>query len=244
MDTPPVAPRHAGKSAVIADTLRRAILSGAYHHGALLPGEDALAQQFDVSRGTIRRVLAQLGRESLISTRTGVGSTVTFDGRAIDQQLGWGRALTGSGARTSVTVLRMEIVDDPDLAATLDTPGTEFLALDRLRRLEAGAPVSLERSRVPALGDIREVPRRGLINDSLTATLSAAGMHPARGEQWVSVAALSVDDAALLERAAGDQVLHSSRVTRDDDGRLVEKVVSLLDPQHFRIHLTFERPTP
>ncbi|MEU5870182.1 GntR family transcriptional regulator [Glycomyces sp. NPDC047369] len=225
------------KSTIVAESLRTAILSGRYRDGQLLPGEQDLAQRYDVSRGTIRKVLAQLAEESLINTRTGVGSFVAFGGKALDQALGWGRAL--AGAELETTVLRAEIIADPDLAVGVGAASSRFLALDRVRALPDGAPVSLERSRVPATGVLADVPRDGLVDGSLTATLSEAGLTPASGEQWVSVAALDLDDAAILQRAAGTLFLHSTRLVRDARGEFVEKVVSWLDPDHFRVHISF-----
>lgn len=227
------------KSTIVAESLRSAILAGRYRDGELLPGEQDLAQRYDVSRGTIRKVLAQLAEESLINTRTGVGSFVSFGGKAIDQRLGWGRALARGGAELQTTVLRSELVDDPDLAVSVDAASSRFLALDRVRAMPDGTPISLERSRVPAVGALAAVPEAGLVDGSLTATLREAGLLPAAGEQWVSVAGLDLEDAAHLQRAVGTPFLHSTRIVRDAEDAFVEKVVSLLDPDHFRVHISF-----
>jgi GntR family transcriptional regulator len=99
--------------------------------------------------------------------------------------------------------------------------------------------VSLERSRVPALGRLAEAPHRGLVDDSLSATLRASGLVPSAGEQWISAGPLGEADATLLGRAPGTFFLHSTRVARTTDGSFAEKVTSWLDPEHFRIHLNF-----
>ncbi len=223
----------------IAGELRAAILSGAYRNGSLLPGENELAQRFAVSRGTIRRALDALAEEDLIDTRTGIGSFVTFDGQELGDTPSWGRALTVSGTVNRTDVLRAELVRDPDLAASVGSGGMDFLALDRVRRLEDGTAVSLERSRVPALGRVADVPLDGLVDDSLTQTMAAAGLVPAQGDEWIAVTTLDDADAALMGRRPGEAFLHAVRIARDADGRFVEKVVSLLDPQRFRLHLTF-----
>ncbi|RDV44281.1 GntR family transcriptional regulator [Leifsonia sp. ku-ls] len=223
----------------IAGELRAAILSGAYENGSLLPGENELAQRFSVSRGTIRRALDALAEEDLIDTRTGIGSFVTFDGRELGDTPSWGRALTVSGTVNRTDILRAEVVRDPDLAASVGSGGMDFLALDRIRRLEDGTAVSLERSRVPAIGRVADVPFEGLVDDSLTQTMLAAGLVPARGDEWVAVTSLDDADATLMDRRPGEPFLHAVRIARDADGRFVEKVVSLLDPQRFRLHLTF-----
>lgn len=59
--------------------------------GFLLPGEHQLAEEFAVSRGTLREALAELKRRNYIATQSGVGSIVTFDGMVLDQRSGWPR---------------------------------------------------------------------------------------------------------------------------------------------------------
>ncbi|RLP75719.1 GntR family transcriptional regulator [Mycetocola tolaasinivorans] len=235
----PTPKRQPLKRIEIAQQLREAIVEGTYGNGELLPGENELAERFDVSRGTIRRALESLAEEHLVDTRTGIGSFVTFDGHALDQGASWGNALALGGIQTSVRILRAERIVDPELAASVSPTGMEFLALDRLRLLPDGTPVSLERSRVPFVGALARVPEHGLVGDSLTTTMGEAGLIPASGEQWVSATPLSAEDAALLERAHGELFLNSIRITRDADGTFIEKVVSWLDPAHFRLHTYF-----
>lgn len=226
----------------IAGVLAREIHSGALEPGSRLPGEHALTRRFAVSRNTVRQALDELSRRGLISTHAGVGSFVTFDGGLLDNRLGWTRALADQGARVSTEVLRLEAVRDARLAGELEIEGAEFLALDRLRILPEGTPVSLERSRVPLLPALADVPLRGLVDGSLTKTLAAAGVRATHGDEWASVAGLDADQAGLLRRAEGDLFLRTRRVSRGADGRVVEHVTSLLDPARFQLHLGFGEP--
>ncbi|WP_055558174.1 GntR family transcriptional regulator [Streptomyces sp. NBRC 110028] len=226
----------------IAGVLAREIHSGALEPGSRLPGEHALTRRFAVSRNTVRQALDELNKRGLISTHAGVGSFVTFDGGLLDNRLGWTRALADQGARITTEVLRLEAVRDAPLAGELGIEGTEFLALDRLRILPEGTPVSLERSRVPLLPALAQVPLRGLVDASLTKTLAAAGVRATHGDEWASVAGLDADDATLLLRAEGDLFLRTRRVSRGADGRVVEHVTSLLDPARFQLHLGFGEP--
>ena len=56
--------------------LRKQILTGELPAGARLPSEDKLCNTYQLSRGTIRRAIAQLEAERLVSTQHGVGSFV------------------------------------------------------------------------------------------------------------------------------------------------------------------------
>ena len=60
--------------------LRRRLLEGVYPADKPLPGEHRLAEEFEVSRVTIRRTLARLGNEGLVTRRRGSG---TFPGEAV-----------------------------------------------------------------------------------------------------------------------------------------------------------------
>ena len=58
----------------VADSLRQEIESGQYSNQQLLPTEQLLCQRFQISRQTVRRALALLENEGLITRRQGSGS--------------------------------------------------------------------------------------------------------------------------------------------------------------------------
>lgn len=225
----------------IASVLEKEIRTGRLGNGRQLPGEIALAARFAVSRNTMRGALSELARAGLISTRSGKGSYVTFDGRPLDARQGWARALERQGIQTEVTVLRLELHTDPVLAERLGIPSPEFVAIDRMRRIVGGPAISYERSRIPAIPAFRNLPTTGLHSRSLTQTLIDAGLAGDHGEQWVSSRRLTPDEAMLLERGANEWFLHTRRITWTQDDRLSEHVESVLDPVHFRLHLRFEQ---
>jgi GntR family transcriptional regulator len=221
----------------VVDELIRRIESGLMEDGFHLPGEHQLAQEFKVSRGTLREALAELKRRNYIATQSGVGSIVTFDGVALDQRSGWAQALADSGALVNTEVLRLEAVTRPDLLPRFGTE--QFITLDRRRRSNDGTLVSLERSLMPATGGLESLPRVGLIDNSLTITLAAYGYIGECGDQWIGAEPLNAEDAELLGRPVGTVFLKALRTTYDRQNRFMEQVESLLDPVHFRLHLQF-----
>ncbi|WP_348737667.1 GntR family transcriptional regulator [Pseudomonas rhodesiae] len=221
----------------VVDELIRRIEDGMMADGFLLPGEHQLAEEFGVSRGTLREALAELKRRNYIATQSGVGSIVTFDGMVLDQASGWAQALADTGALITTDVLRLEAVTRPDLLNRFGSD--QFIALDRRRRTTDGTAVSLERSLMPASGSLESLPRVGLIDNSLTITLAAYGYVGADGDQWIGAEPLSDEDAELLGRPVGTVFLKASRTTFDRRGRFMEYVESVLDPVHFRLHLQF-----
>lgn len=221
----------------LIDELILRIESGQMAGGFHLPVEGRLADEFGVSHSTLRQALAELKRRKLIARLSHAGSIVTADGIALDGRNGWGQALAENGGLMNTELLRLEAVSRPDLFSRYGTES--FIALDRRRRLTDGTLVSLERSLVPATGDLEGLPRVGLIDDSLTITMAAYGYIAERGDQWISAEALSEEDAILLGRRAGSVFLKTLRVSYDRAGRFMEQIEGLLDPLHFRMHQVF-----
>lgn len=230
----------ASKSVKIAHLLETEIRSGVVGQGAALASENALVKRFSVSRNTVRKSLEILSNKGLITTKSGIGSFVTFDGKTIDDRSGWSVALSSGDAEFATRVLRltrgaMDIANAPTGAET------DFLMVDRLRfRVETGHGVSLERSRVIWRDEFAEVLDRGLEAGSLTDTLHARGLFVASGDEWANVLpALSEEDAHLMGRTAGEPMLLLRRLTRAADSSIIEYVESTLDPALFGLHMEF-----
>ncbi|MEV7969297.1 GntR family transcriptional regulator [Sphaerisporangium sp. NPDC088356] len=219
--------------------LEREIRSGRVPRGARLPGELSLARRFGVSRNTVRTALAELSQAGLIATRTGKGSFVLFDGRPLDSRLGWARALAAQGVETRVRVLGITATSDDELAARLNLDSPEVIAVEHVRETAEGAVISYERSCVPAIEGLEELPTRGLDGGSVIETLVRAGLHADHGEQRLRGRRIDDREAEVLEREPGEWFLATERTSWTADGRFAEHVRSLLDPEHFQLHLAF-----
>lgn len=62
---------------VVYDSIRRAIANGDYAEEERLPGENAMALQYDVSRPVVRAALKRLREEGLVTSRQGSGSYIS-----------------------------------------------------------------------------------------------------------------------------------------------------------------------
>jgi GntR family transcriptional regulator len=232
----------AAKYKQVADSLIRRIQAGEIGSGARLPGEVDLARSYEVSRSTVRQALSNLKRAGLIETWTGAGSFVSYDGAYLDDRVGWSKALAQRGVNTLTRILLFERVDEPELAREFDLADPSFLALDRVRSLASGEAISLERSRVPWRSGFSKVLREGLVEGSLQRTLEAHGRQPVGGFDAISLANLTARDAELLGRSEGDSFLATRRTVHDSAAVLVERVDSLLHPQHFKLRFNFGDP--
>ena len=223
----------------VAQILAREIRSGVVRRGAQLPGENELAKRFSVSRNTVRAALAVLAEDELITTRTGKGSFVLFDGRPLDGRLGWTHALSEQGVETRMRTVRIELVQDPDLADRAGLESPDVIVIERVRQLTDGTAISLERSRIPALDSLRALPERGLVNGSISVTLNRAGLYLDHCEQRLRGRPLTAVEAELLGRADGTWFLHTTRTSWTADDRFAEYADELLDPEHYELSLSY-----
>lgn len=224
----------------LADRIRRGEIS----HRDRLPGELDLAEEFSVSRGTIRQALATLQQGGLISTSLGAGSFVTYDGKPIDDSFSWSKSLAKTGVDAEVRLVALGKLELPSLADELGLPSSDFLAVDRVRVLSSGEVISLERSRLPWRQSFETILATGLVDGSLQSTLSAHGVVSVGGREVIGVAIVGSQDAKLLNRVQGEAFLENEQTSYDADGNVVERVNSLLHPAHFRLENTFGRRPP
>ena len=232
------------KRELIVEKLANQIRRGEIGPGQRLDGEHRLAEEFDVSRGTIRQALGELQRRRLISIQSGIGSFVTYDGHALDQRLGWAQALAEAGSKVATRVLSIEPISRSQIPGLPDDVALEeAIAVRRVRTTpgEGGAvvAVSFECASVPAVGSLRDLPTRGLKDESLWASLREEGLIATNGQQSVDVHQLDEREASILGRPVGSSFLRTVRTSFSSDGQFVEHVLSLLDPAHFTLKLTF-----
>jgi GntR family transcriptional regulator len=91
--------------------LRQQILNGTYHVGEQLPTQEALCQQFAVSRITVRRALADLQTQGLVRNEQGVGAFVVGPPRATPapKKMGFVAELNRAYEETTMKVLSLRV---------------------------------------------------------------------------------------------------------------------------------------
>ncbi|HXY80553.1 MAG TPA: GntR family transcriptional regulator [Gaiellaceae bacterium] len=208
----------------IAESVRRSIRTGLYPPGAQLPSERELAEEFDVSRGTVRHALATLRAEGVVASRKGARGVVLSEPRAqsFSELLSfsaWARSL-GEKPSGRVVELVRRYADAAD-AGRLDVrEGDPVFSLVRVRML-GGTPVMIERTTfVESVG--RRVAAVDLDTDSIYASLAEHGVVFAQARHYVSAIAADADDAALLGVPPGTPLLRQLRRTTSPEGLPLE----------------------
>ena len=90
----------------ISESLRSAIVDGTYPPGSRFPSEVKLAQDFKVSRGTIRTAIDSLEQKGLVVRKQGVGTFVTNLGRItnpLNVFTEWTEVIENNGFEPSVS---------------------------------------------------------------------------------------------------------------------------------------------
>jgi len=102
--------------------LREQILRGVYPSGGKIPNEEALSAQFDVSRITVRRAVADLEVSGLLKKRAGLGTFVTADlPTRQSATLSFVDSMRKTQSETETVVLVVEDAAPPtDIAQQLD----------------------------------------------------------------------------------------------------------------------------
>jgi GntR family transcriptional regulator len=138
----------------VNEILRQRIHDATYQPGERLPSESELAEEFGVSRATVRTVLAKLSVEGLILRRQGDGTYVNERIREVNTHLGglWDftRLIETSGFSASIKALSVEVTEatEDDADALAVDLGEKLLSLKRLF-LADQKPVILAHNLIP-----------------------------------------------------------------------------------------------
>jgi GntR family transcriptional regulator len=208
----------------VADDLRAAIATGGYAPGTRLPSESELAEQYSVSRGTVRQAFAALRADGVIASRRGARRVVIGGPRL--QSFGellsfsrWARAVGEQPAGQVVAMVR-RAATALEAERLMLSEGSQVYFLTRVRLL-TGRPVMIERTAFPErVGAL--VAGFSLETESITERLEELGVVFADAEHIIDSVPASAEDARLLEAKPRVPLLRERRRTIDPLGVPVE----------------------
>ncbi|MBT3313998.1 MAG: GntR family transcriptional regulator [Anaerolineae bacterium] len=138
----------------VNEVLRERIRNATYAPGLRLPSENGLAEEFGVSRATIRTVLAKLSVEGLILRRQGDGTYVNERILEVNTHLGglwdFSRLIESSGFSSSIKALSLQetTATEEDARILAIKAGDKLLWMKRLF-LADEKPVILANNFIP-----------------------------------------------------------------------------------------------
>lgn len=200
--------------AQIDTDLRRRLRAGAFEDR--FPGELELANEYQVSRQTVRDALRRLREEGVLGSSRGRGTWVRKP--RIEQPIGALYSLFGSveamGLEQRSVVRALDVRTDGRVATRLERPAdTELIYLERLRRAD-GEPLALDRAWLPRsiAGPLLDAD---FTHSSLYGELAAlTGTRPTGGSELITAAIPTASVRRVLEIPAGTAVMEVQRLGR------------------------------
>ncbi|HEY1059296.1 MAG TPA: GntR family transcriptional regulator [Limnobacter sp.] len=227
--------------------LREQIIEGHYDTKPL-PGELVLAEQFNVSRVTMRRALQDLVKEGLVARGRGKGTFVKPRSEARSHSLGQSQLLSASAMRLQASgdssdlqlITSKRIIPPPDIATLLHLPSDAIVEkLIRIRELN-GQPVAHLTSFIPQ--DLSgRLCRRRLREFPILVLLEEAGVKVAKARQTISARLADASVAYALGVPVGAPLLAISRVAYDETGRPVQVLKGLYRPDRYDYRIELSR---
>ena len=208
----------------LEERLRHAIESGVLKPEQALPSERDLAEDFAVSRITIRKALEGLVVSGLLDRKQGAGTFVAGRVEKSFSKLTSFSEDMASRGRTarSEWIARIEGTVTPDESLMLGlSPGTPVYRFHRIRFADELA-MALEYSTIPAYA----LPNPAVVRGSLYEALNAAGNRPVRALQRLRAVLFDAQQAHLLGVEPGAPGLLIERRGFLEDGRAVEMTQS------------------
>jgi DNA-binding GntR family transcriptional regulator len=205
----------------LSQAFERAISDGSLPAGSKLENELLLAQQYGLSRPTVRRAVQELVDKGLLVRKRGVGTQVIQPHvrRSVELTSLYDDLARG-GEAPSTEVLTLERVPVPaDVALELDVgAGEEVVALRRLRRTR-GEPLAILTNYLPGRFEptLAELTERGLYQ-----YLRSQGVHLRVAHQRIGARLARADEARLLGEPPRSALLTMQRTAFDDKGAPVE----------------------
>lgn len=207
----------------LAAALRRQIISGALRVGGQLPTEPALADEYGMSRNTVRQAIGLLESEGLVRAIQGKGTFVSDPKSAplpyraslvhnrsqrASGTTAWRRDLRDFG-REGEEIVTVERRPAPeDIAGLLGLEVGELVIVRRRVQLDGGKPTALADSWFPAaLVEGTEIAEPAGILDGSDQAMARLGLEATHRHDTITARMPTPDESRALRIAKGVPVL-------------------------------------
>jgi len=212
-------------------------------HCAALPAEQTLAAEYNVSRVTVRRALAELEQEGLISRRRGAGTFVlgTTAKPIVADFTDVLANLVAMGRASAVRLLAFDYrAPSPAIAAALKLAADEKTQFSVRVRLIDGLPFSHLTTHVPQRIGLTYT-EADLAARPLLSLLERSGVQIERAVQQLTAVLATPEVAAALDVEIGSALLGTTRTVFAADGSGVEHLSALYRPDRYALHMEMVR---
>lgn len=213
------------------------INKGVWKPEDLLPSERELAEQFQISRMTVRQAITLLVNENVLLRKQGSGTYVA------EKKIGRGNSLFGfseemktRGMNPGAIVCEQKILDSPPYYV-LDVlgDGSKVFSLTRLR-LADEKPMAIETSML-SMKHFPEIDQIDFNNQSLYKILSTKYLIDIdHADQTIEVGMPTPQEAELLQINYTIPVFRTRNISFDDKNQAFEFAESVYRGDRYQIH--------
>lgn len=221
----------------LMNSIRAKIQRGEYKVGDKLDSERVMAQQYGISRLTVRKALKALEEEGLVKARQGSGTYVERplqESRQIEQGAGSTVSLSmlirQSGYRSSRRVLSFRKVPATGRLAERFPGGEQLFEMERLSYVNE-EPYAVQKTYISA-EIFWDAQRYDFAEGSLYEYMDLHGRAPGKVESYLEIAAPPAQYAGLLRMDPGRKGFAFEYLGYDRAQTLVEYTLSYYRPEY------------
>ena len=235
----------------IALDIRNRIFKQEWEVGQRISPETALAEEYGVSRVTMRQALAELVKDGILERRQGSGTYVSQDPIPLIHDLSLPHILAGRlrqrGLVTSSSIIEAQTFPDPLLQVQEALQISAITPIVYLKRilLIGNKPAALNRSWFDS-ALCPGITEQELIDHSLSKTLQDRyGLVPAYADNWLEVIRGSKETADLLDSVLDMPMMLLRSVSYLSNGKPLEYSITewLGDRIRFNFQSAFAQET-
>ena len=207
----------------VRDALAARIAGGEWKPNSAIPNEGDLAREFGVSSGTMRKALDLMEGERLLTRRQGRGTFVNDQSseelaeRFSNIHAADGERIAGESKMLSIA----QATASPTECARLKLRADDKVWRIQRVHLHKGEPFMMEEVAMPA-ALFPDLDTREAFNHRIAVLAQEYGILLGKGEERVSIGAVSPSAAETLNLKAGAPILMLDRLVHDLDGHAVE----------------------
>lgn len=234
----------------IANYLRDSIRAGLWQAGDFLPPELDLAQQFNVSRVTIRQAIAELVKDGLLSRQRGSGTVVSKHSFPIVHDLSPAAVfladLIAQGNVFTSKIIEKAVFDTPlpIVAEKLNLEPNQSVAYIKKINFINDEPISISRTWLP--DDMYPgIIDTDLINNSLSSIQRTVyKIVPVSSDYWIEAIRPTETDFRMFDVKVDHPWFLVSVVAFLENGRPTEYASTIWPGDRIRFHFQIKSCTP
>lgn len=227
----------------IRESIREEILKGKFNQGQQISPENDLAEQYGVSRLTVRQGLEGLMNDGIIYKERGVGTFVSRSSVQANYSrlTSFTRDVIDQGKSPSSKLLDIETCTDrTDIQLKTDLPlGTSFYCIHRVRLVDS-QPVAIQHSYVPQDISPKNLEQYDWSTQSLFNLMETDGIIAKSAIEKISACLVDERHSEHLDLALGEPLIYIERITYGQKGTPIEYVEMYNRPDRYDcvVHLT------